>query len=91
MVAQGVAKTSCSVILKAYCQRTKQIMCIKCSRDASDLFMKEIDVITQLNRANVSNVSQLLFSGELHWHGEKYHCFATDLVTCLIDCFGQIL
>jgi hypothetical protein len=63
MVAQGVAKTTRSLILKAYCQRTQQIMCIKCSRDASDSFVKKIDVITQLNRANVPNVPGYCLAG----------------------------
>jgi serine/threonine protein kinase len=80
-VAQVVAKTSRSLVLKAHCPRTKQIICIKCSRGISDSFMTEIDIIKQINRAKVPHVPQLLFTGEVYWHGERMHCFATDLVT----------
>jgi hypothetical protein len=81
MVAQVVAKTSRSLVLKAHCPRTKQIICIKCSRGIGESFMTEIDIIKQLNRAKVPHVPQLLFTGEVYWHGEQMHCFATDLVT----------
>jgi tRNA A-37 threonylcarbamoyl transferase component Bud32 len=88
MVAQVVAKTSRSLVLKAHCPRTKQIICIKCSRGISDSFMTEIDIIKQINRAKVPHVPQLLFTGEVYWHGERMHCFATDLFG---ECIASVL
>ncbi len=69
------------MILKASWPETNQFVCIKCCRGVDTSLKNEIEVLKQLNAANVPNVPQLLASGYLHQNSERYYCFVTDLVS----------